>query len=162
MSEETPAPEETYPPALPEAPPPASRPNAIEERRRLVVESLRVGNPGNHARELPLQADPTVIYGIDGFDGNLKRRDLAAVNPYNTYVVRGLPPGPIAAPGRASLAAVLNPARVDYLYFVARNDGTHQFSRTLAELPDDMTKGVVPTRAIPVKKRRHPAILLRK
>jgi len=82
---------------------------------------------------MPLQADPTVIYGIDGFDGDLKRRDLAAANPYNTYVVRGLPPGPIAAPGRASLAAVLDPARVDYLYFVARNDGTHQFSRTLVE-----------------------------
>lgn len=89
------------------------------------VNRLRLG--------MPLQADPTVIYGIAGFDGNLRRRDLAAANPYNTYVVRGLPPGPIAAPGRASLAAALNPARVDYLYFVARNDGTHQFSRTLAE-----------------------------
>ncbi|HWR97766.1 MAG TPA: endolytic transglycosylase MltG [Candidatus Methanoperedens sp.] len=82
---------------------------------------------------MPLQADPTVIYGIEGFDGDLRRRDLAAANPYNTYVVRGLPPGPIAAPGRASLAAVLRPAPVDYLYFVARSDGTHQFSRTLAE-----------------------------
>jgi UPF0755 protein len=82
---------------------------------------------------MPLQADPTVIYGIDGFGGNLRRRDLATAHPYNTYLVRGLPPGPIAAPGRASLAAVLNPARVDYLYFVARNDGTHQFSRTLVE-----------------------------
>jgi UPF0755 protein len=82
---------------------------------------------------MPLQADPTVIYGIDGFDGNLRRSDLAAASPYNTYVVRGLPPGPIAAPGRGSLAAALNPARVDYLYFVARNDGTHQFSRTLVE-----------------------------
>jgi UPF0755 protein len=89
------------------------------------VNRLRLG--------MPLQADPTVIYGIAGFDGNLRRRDLAAANPYNTYMVRGLPPGPIAAPGRASLAAVLRPAAVDYLYFVARNDGTHQFSRTLAE-----------------------------
>jgi UPF0755 protein len=82
---------------------------------------------------MPLQADPTVIYGIDGFDGNLRRRDLAAPGPYNTYVIRGLPPGPIAAPGRESLAAVLRPAPVDFLYFVARTDGTHQFSRTLAE-----------------------------
>jgi UPF0755 protein len=82
---------------------------------------------------MPLQADPTVIYGIEGFDGNLRRRDLAAPGPYNTYVVRGLPPGPIAAPGRDSLAAVLRPAPVDYLYFVARNDGSHEFSRTLAE-----------------------------
>jgi UPF0755 protein len=82
---------------------------------------------------MPLQADPTVIYGIAGFDGDLRRRDLAAANPYNTYVFRGLPPGAIAAPGRSSLEAVLRPASVDYLYFVARNDGTHQFSRTLVE-----------------------------
>jgi len=82
---------------------------------------------------MPLQADPTVIYGLDAFDGNIRRRDLAAANPYNTYVIRGLPPGPIASPGRASLAAVMSPAAVDFLYFVARNDGTHQFSRSLAE-----------------------------
>jgi UPF0755 protein len=82
---------------------------------------------------MPLQADPTVIYGIDAFDGNIRRRDLASANRYNTYVFRGLPPGPIANPGRASLAAVLAPAPVDFLYFVARNDGTHQFSRSLAE-----------------------------
>ncbi|MHB8836577.1 MAG: endolytic transglycosylase MltG [Candidatus Methylomirabilia bacterium] len=82
---------------------------------------------------MPLQADPTVIYGMEAFDGNIRRRDLAAANPYNTYVIRGLPPGPIASPGRASLAAVLAPAPVDFLYFVARNDGTHQFSRSLAE-----------------------------
>lgn len=82
---------------------------------------------------MPLQADPTVIYGIDGFDGNLRRRDLAAASPYNTYLIRGLPPGPIANPGREALAAALSPAPADYLYFVARRDGTHQFSRTLAE-----------------------------
>ena len=82
---------------------------------------------------MPLQADPTVIYGIDRFDGNIRRRDLAAPNPYNTYVIRGLPPGPIANPGRDSLAAALAPAPVDFLYFVSRNDGTHQFSRSLAE-----------------------------
>jgi UPF0755 protein len=82
---------------------------------------------------MPLQADPTVIYGIDGFDGNIRRRDLAAPNPYNTYVIRGLPPGPISNPGRDSLAAALAPAPVDFLYFVSRNDGTHQFSRSLAE-----------------------------
>jgi UPF0755 protein len=82
---------------------------------------------------MPLQADPTVIYGIDGFDGNIRRRDLKAPNPYNTYLIRGLPPGPIASPGRESLAAVLSPAPVDFLYFVARNDGTHQFSRSLDE-----------------------------
>jgi UPF0755 protein len=82
---------------------------------------------------MPLQADPTVIYGMEVFDGNIRRRDLTSANPYNTYVNRGLPPGPIASPGRAALAAVLAPAPVDFLYFVARNDGTHQFSRSLAE-----------------------------
>jgi UPF0755 protein len=105
------------------------RETAAPEERPVVaavfLNRLRLG--------MPLQADPTVIYGIAGFDGNIRRRDLAAANPYNTYVVRGLPPGPIANPGRASLAAVLAPAPVDYLYFVARRDGTHQFSRTLAE-----------------------------
>jgi len=82
---------------------------------------------------MPLQADPTVIYGIEDFDGNLTRRDLAAPTPYNTYVNRGLPPGPIASPGRAALRAVLHPALVDYLYFVSQGDGTHRFSRTLEE-----------------------------
>jgi len=105
------------------------RETAAPEERPLVaavfLNRLRLG--------MPLQADPTVIYGMEAFDGNIRRRDLTSVNPYNTYVIRGLPPGPIASPGRASLAAVLAPAPVDFLYFVARNDGTHQFSRSLAE-----------------------------
>ncbi len=80
-----------------------------------------------------LQSDPTVIYGLDDFDGNITRRDLETHTPYNTYVIRGLPPGPIANPGRGSLWAALNPAQVDYLYFVSRNDGSHHFSRNLQE-----------------------------
>jgi UPF0755 protein len=67
------------------------------------------------------------------FNGNLTRADLSLDSPYNTYRYRGLPPGPIAAPGRSSLEAVANPAVVDYLYFVSRNDGTHAFASTLAE-----------------------------
>ena len=82
---------------------------------------------------MPLQSDPTVIYGIENFDGNLTRMHLERQNPYNTYLNRGLPPGPICNPGTDALAAVLNPAPVDYLYFVSRNDGSHQFSATLAE-----------------------------
>ncbi len=77
---------------------------------------------------MPLGADPTVIYGIDHFDGNLTRMDLRTDTPYNTYVRKGLPPGPIANPGRESIAAALNPAHTDYLYFVSKNDGTHLFS----------------------------------
>ena len=81
-----------------------------------------------------LQTDPTVIYGVGTrFDGNLRKRDLIADTPWNTYTRDGLPPTPIAMPGAASLAAATNPATTDYLYFVGRGDGTHQFSRTLEE-----------------------------
>jgi len=84
-------------------------------------------------RHIPLQSDPTVIYGIQNFDGNLTKRDLAAAGPYNTYRITGLPPGPIANPGAGAIRAALYPAPTTYLYFVSRNDGTHQFSSTLAE-----------------------------
>ena len=80
-----------------------------------------------------LQCDPTVIYGIKDFDGNITRRHLRMPGPYNTYVIRGLPRGPIANPGLAALQATLYPTKSDYLYFVARGDGTHQFSTSLAE-----------------------------
>ena len=85
---------------------------------------------------MPLQSDPTVIYALTqagAYDGNLTRANLQFDSPYNTYRYRGLPPGPIAAPGRAVLQATLAPADVDYLYFVSRNDGTHAFARTLRE-----------------------------
>jgi UPF0755 protein len=84
-------------------------------------------------RGMRLDSDPTVIYGIDGFDGNLTRKHLRTPTPYNTYRMRGLPPGPIANPGAAAIRAVLEPAESDFLYFVSRNDGSHQFSRTLSE-----------------------------
>lgn len=81
-----------------------------------------------------LQADPTVIYGLgEKFDGNLRKRDLLADGPYNTYTRPGLPPTPIAMPGLASIRAALHPARTEMLYFVARGDGSSQFSRTLEE-----------------------------
>jgi UPF0755 protein len=83
--------------------------------------------------KMPLQSDPTVIYGIENFDGNLTRRHLERQNPYNSYLNRGLPPGPICNPGMDALTAALNPAPVEYFYFVSRNDGSHQFSATLAE-----------------------------
>ncbi|MEW6324864.1 MAG: endolytic transglycosylase MltG [Nitrospirota bacterium] len=84
-------------------------------------------------RRMPLQSDPTVIYGLAGFDGNLRKADLSKKTPYNTYVIYGLPPGPIANPGAASLTAALHPSPVDYLYFVSKNDGSHVFSSTLAD-----------------------------
>ena len=83
-----------------------------------------------------LQCDPTVIYALERagrFNGNLTREDLQFDSPYNTYRYAGLPPGPIAAPGRASLEAAADPASVPYLYFVSRNDGSHAFAATLDE-----------------------------
>ena len=80
-----------------------------------------------------LESDPTVIYGIENFNGNLTRDDLTRYSPYNTYVIPGLPRGPISNPGLESIKAVLYPADTDYLYFVSKNDGTHYFSRSLEE-----------------------------
>jgi len=82
---------------------------------------------------MPLQSDPTVIYGIPSFNGDLTRADLARPTPYNTYQIGGLPPGPIANPGLSSIDAALAPADSLALYFVSRNDGSHEFSTTLAE-----------------------------
>ncbi len=80
-------------------------------------------------RRMRLESDPTVIYGLgSNSKGNLTKRDLATYTEYNTYLIRGLPPGPIANPGKESIAAALKPANVKYLYFVSKGDGTHQFS----------------------------------
>jgi UPF0755 protein len=84
-------------------------------------------------KNMLLQADPTSIYGIKSSKERIIRSDIRRKTPYNTYVIKGLPPGPIASPGFKSVAAALNPARVPYLYFVSNNDGTHRFSVTLAE-----------------------------
>ncbi len=90
------------------------------------INRLRIG--------MRLQTDPTVIYGMGAnFDGNIRKRDLQADTPYNTYTRTGLPPTPIAMPGLDALRATLNPTPSDALYFVARGDGTSKFSRTLAE-----------------------------
>jgi UPF0755 protein len=83
-----------------------------------------------------MQADPTVVYALQKagrYDGNIRRQDLGFDSPYNTYKYPGLPPGPIASPGKASLEAAVAPADVKYIYFVSRNDGTHVFSSTLDE-----------------------------
>ena len=85
---------------------------------------------------MPLQTDPTVIYALKlsgKWDGNIRRKDLELDSPYNTYRFPGLPPGPIACPGRDAILAVLDPAPTKALYFVSRNDGTHQFSETLEQ-----------------------------
>jgi UPF0755 protein len=84
-------------------------------------------------KKIPLQSDPTVIYGIKNFNGNLTKEDLMRPTPYNTYVIAGLPPTPICNPGKDSLLAAVHPAPVSYLYFVSKNDGSHYFSSDIEE-----------------------------
>jgi UPF0755 protein len=84
-------------------------------------------------RNMLLQTDPTVIYAISNFDGNIRKKDLSIDSPYNTYKYPGLPPGPIASPGLESILAALHPAESQFLYFVSRQDGSHHFSKSLIE-----------------------------
>ncbi len=90
---------------------------------------------------MKLDSDPTVIYGMgNNYNGNLRKRDLRQYTEYNTYVIKGLPPSPIANPGEDSIMAVLNPADVKYLYFVSKGDGTHHFSNSLREHQNAVNK----------------------
>lgn len=82
-------------------------------------------------KKMPLQADPTATYGIKSSKEKIYKKDLLRKTSYNTYVIKGLPPGPIASPGFKSIEAALNPEKAPYLYFVSNNDGTHKFSETL-------------------------------
>lgn len=103
-----------------------------DQERRLISAVFR----NRLIRGMALQSDPTAIYGVaerSSSDGRITRDDLLRRTPYNTYIINGLPKGPIANPGAKSLRAVLYPAEVSYLYFVSKNDGTHYFSSTLEE-----------------------------
>ena len=108
----------------------------IEKETSMRADRALVSSVFNNRLRLrmPLQTDPTIIYGIgESFDGNLKRRDLQQPGPYNTYLNAGLPPTPISMPSAASIHAALNPQDTKFLYFVARGDGTTHFSKTLTE-----------------------------
>jgi UPF0755 protein len=112
---------------------------SLPEERKLISgvfhNRLRIG--------MKLDCDPTIIYALKeegGFEGRLRTMDLKLDTPYNTYLYSGLPPGPIANPGRGSLEAALYPAEVDYLYFVSRNDGSHHFSRSFREHQNAVNK----------------------
>ena len=91
-------------------------------------------------KKMRLESDPTVIYGIKDFDGNIKRKHLTTLTPYNTYKIKGLPVGPIANPGAHSLQAALNPEKTSFLFFVSKKDTTHKFSRTFKEHNKAVTK----------------------
>jgi UPF0755 protein len=82
---------------------------------------------------MPLQSDPTAVYGVRAFSGKVTKADIMRPSPYNTYLNRGLPPGPIGNPGKEAINAAQHPQKTDYFYFVARQDGTHHFSKTLDE-----------------------------
>src|SRR5437763_50545 len=109
-------------------PSPVEEETARPEERRLVAAVFL----NRLHRGMPLQSDPTVLYGRPDQSRTITRADLARPTPYNTYTIGGLPPTPIANPGKDALEAAVDPAPVDYLYFVARGDGSHEFSTTLA------------------------------
>jgi UPF0755 protein len=99
------------------------------EERPLIASVFR-----NRLRSgMPLQSDPTAVYGVRAFAGNVSKQDISRATPYNTYLIGGLPPGPIGNPGSGAIEAAINPATTRYLYFVARKDGSHHFSTTLDE-----------------------------
>ena len=135
----------------------AAAERGFDERQLVTLASIVEKETGNAAERpivasvyenrlrlgMALQCDPTVIYALElagRYDGNIRKDDLNVDSPYNTYRYPGLPPGPIASPGRASLEAVVHPADSDFLYFVSRNDGTHVFAKTLAEHTKNVQK----------------------
>lgn len=103
---------------------------AVLDKERPVIAAVYLNRL---KRKMRLQADPTVVYGIKHMRQGISKEDLKRETPYNTYVINGLPPGPIASPGEGSIKAVLSPAEVPYIYFVSNNDGSHRFSSTLRE-----------------------------
>lgn len=107
----------------------------IEKETGVVAEMPLISSVFHNrlAINMRLQTDPTVVYGVEDYSGTITRRHLNTPTPYNTYIIYGLPPGPIASPGRPALYAAVFPETSDYYYFVSRGDGSHHFSRTLRE-----------------------------
>ena len=107
----------------------------IEKETGVVAEQTIISSVFHNRlkKKMRLQSDPTVIYGIKDFDGNLTRNHLNTPTPYNTYRIGGLPPGPIANPGAAAIESALYPADTGYLFFVSKKDRTHKFSKTIKE-----------------------------
>lgn len=107
----------------------------IEKETSLPVERPLISSVFHNRlkKRMRLESDPTVVYGLEGFNGNITRKHLAAERPYNTYRIRGLPPGPIANPGAESIKAALFPEDTPYLYFVSKNDRSHQFSTNISD-----------------------------
>ncbi len=103
---------------------------AVTDRERPIISAVY---HNRIKKGMPLQADPTAIYGVKSYREKITLKDLKAKTEYNTYVIKGLPPGPIASPGKKSIVAALYPSQVPYLYFVSRGDGTHWFTTSFSE-----------------------------
>jgi UPF0755 protein len=103
---------------------------ALQDKERAIISAVY---HNRLKKDMKLQADPTVLYGVNKRSRRITYSDLRRDTPYNTYVIKGLPPGPIAIPGIKSIEAALYPDETDYLFFVSKNDGTHHFSRTNEE-----------------------------
>ena len=112
------------------------------EERPLIASVFR----NRMRRGMPLQSDPTAVYGVRAFAGNVTKNDISRVTPYNTYLIGGLPPGPIGNPGNGAIEAAINPATTRYLYFVAKKDGSHYFSTSLDEHNSAVRKYLKSTR----------------
>ncbi len=120
----------------------------IEKEAGTTEEMVRISSVFRNRlnKRMRMQSCPTVIYDIKNFDGNLKIIHLRTDTPFNTYTKGGLPPGPIASPGKKALRAALNPSDENYLYFVSKNNGTHYFSKSLREhnrAVDKFQKGII-------------------
>lgn len=102
-------------------------------------------------KRMRLQSDPTTIYGIPNFNGNITKKDLLTPTPYNTYTISGLPPGAIASPGEEAIKAAITPAVTEYYYFVSNNNGSHIFSKTYGE----HSRHVNGTQIAPMEERKH-------
>ena len=121
---------------------------SVDDERELVAAVFNT----RLKRNMRLQTDPTVIYGMgDEYQGNIRRKDLKEDTPYNTYVHKGLPPTPIALPSRASIAAALHPADTEVIFFVSKGDGTHHFSKTYDEHRNAVIKYSLVERSTSIK-----------
>ncbi len=123
--------------------------SVIEKETGAAVERPKISSVFHNRlkKKMKLQSDPTVIYGIPDYSGNIHREDLLRKTPYNTYVIKGLPLGPICNPGKEAIVAALNPEETPYLFFVSHNDGTHEFTTNFKDHQNAVNKFQINSKA---------------